>query len=404
MSQGLLDHAFGIRGYRYKSSRFENGKMIVRIEQPRSGLRCSACGSDHLFAQGAVERTFRSLPIGSRPVLIELAVPRVRCRQCGLVRQVRVSFADPHRRSTKRFERYVLDLLTFATVKHVARHLGVSWDTIRAIEERYLKKHFAKPKLKRVKRLAVDEIAVGRGHQYQTVVIDVEVGRVLYVGNGKGASALDEFWPRLRASHAKIEAVAIDMSPAYIQAMTTHLPAAQIVFDRFHIMKLFNDRLSDLRRELYREATEGLEKQVLKGTRWLLLKNWENLDADRNEHQRLEDALALNKTLATAYYLKEELREFWEQPGAFHAEVFLTDWCARARASGIRMLIKFAKTLEGHRSGLLAWYAHPISTGPLEGIKNKIKTMKRQSYGFRNREYFKLKILAIHRSQYALVG
>ena len=135
-----------------------------------------------------------------------------------------------------------------------------------------------------------------------------------------------------------------------------------------------------------------------------MLKNWENLDEQKNEHQRLQDALELNRTLAIAYYLKEELRELWEQPGAFHAELFLQDWCARAQASGIGMLQKFAKTLLGHRTGILAWYDFPISTGPLEGLNNKINTMQRQSYGFRNREYFKLKILAIHRSKYVLVG
>jgi transposase len=404
MSDSLIHHAFGIRGYRYRHCRFEDGKMIVRIEQPRESFRCSACGSGDVFSQGAVKRTFRSLPIGSRPVRIELAVPRVRCRNCGLVRQVRVQFAEAHHRSTKRFERYVLDLLEMATVQDVARHLQVSWDTIRKIEQRHLEQHYAKPKLKHVRRLAIDEISIGRRHRYLTVVIDVDSGRVLFVGKGKGTAALNGFWPRLRAAHAKVEAVAIDMSPAYISAVMSHLPAAQIVFDRFHIMKLFNDRLSNLRRDLYREASDSLAKNVLKGTRWLLLKNWENLDEDQHESQRLEDALKLNQPLATAYYLKEELRQLWEQPGVFHAELFLNDWCARARASGIRMLQKFANTLESHRSGILAWYDHAISTGPLEGLNNKIKTMQRQSYGFRNHEYLKLKILAIHRSQYALVG
>lgn len=404
MSQGLLYHAFGIRGYQYRSCRFEAGVMFVRIEESRKSLRCSACGSARVFRQGTVERTFRSLPIGSRPVVIEFAVPRVRCRDCGMVRQVEVQFADAHRRSTKRFERYVLELLEFATVADVARHLGMSWNSVRDIEQRFLEKHFAKPKLKHVRRLAIDEIHVGHGQQYQTIVIDADSGCVLFVGDGKAATALDPFWRRLRASHAKIEAVAIDMSAAYIQAALTHLPNASIVFDRFHIMKLFNEKLSDLRRELYREARDGRQKRVLKGTRWLLLKNWENLDDDRNEWKRLEAALDLNRPLAIAYYMKEELREFWEQPGPLTAQRFLDDWCRRAEASGIRILKTLAKTLRGHRSGLLAWYDHSISTGPLEGLNNKIKTMQRQSYGFRNSQYRKLKILAIHRSKYALIG
>jgi transposase len=215
---------------------------------------------------------------------------------------------------------------------------------------------------------------------------------------------LKPFWKRLRPSGAKIEAVAMDMSAGYRQAVARNLPKAKIVFDRFHVVKLFNDKLSDLRRELHREATDVLHKQVLKGTRWLLLKHPENLDEAKDEKKRLEEALALNKTLATAYYMKEELRQLWEQPGKRFATVFLDGWIRRALASGIRMLQQMAATLATYRSGLLAYYDVMITSGPLEGTNNKIKTMKRQAYGFRDREFFKLKILALHETRYELVG
>ena len=133
----------------------------------------------------------------------------------------------------------------------------------------------------------------------------------------------------------------------------THLPKAKIVFDHFHVIKLFNDKLSDLRRALYREATDVMQKAVLKGTRWLLLKNPENLDAEKDEKQRLKEALALNKPLATAYYLKDDLRRFWDQPGKAFATTFLDGWIRRANASGIKVLQQMAKTLAAHRTGLL---------------------------------------------------
>jgi transposase len=147
-----------------------------------------------------------------------------------------------------------------------------------------------------------------------------------------------------------------------------------------------------------------LEKNVLKGTRWLLLKRPENLDAAHNEHQRLEEALRLNAPLATAYYRKEELGEFREQADQEEAEAFLLDWILRAESTDIRMLRQFARTLRFHAHGLLAYYDYAISTGPLEGTNNKIKTMKRQAYGFRDHQFFILKIYAIHESRYALVG
>jgi transposase len=403
MSTSLLYHAFAIRGYEYVRTEYQGGEVTFSIAQEPKTLRCGACGSRDVRPKGRVERRFRSLPIGSRATAVVFPIPRVACQRCGVIRQVAVDFADPRRTYTKAFERYALELSRRMTILDVARHLGVSWDIIKDIQKRDLSRRYAKPKLKGLRRIAIDEIAVFKGHRYLTVVLDLESGAVIFVGDGKGGDALKPFWKRLRRCKAKVEAVAMDMSPAYHEAVTTCLPKAKIVFDHFHVIKLFNDKLSDLRRSLYHRATDE-QKKVLKGSRWLLLKAAENLDPERDEEARLEEALKLNKPLATAYYLKEDLRQFWDQPGKTFAGAFLTDWTRRAEASGIRMLQAMAKTLESHREGLLAYYDYRISTGPLEGTNNKIKTMKRQAYGFRDLEFFKLKILAIHEAKYALVG
>lgn len=403
MSTSLLYHAFGLRGYRYVSTSYLEGQVVFQVEANREHFRCPACGAKEVIRRGGVQRMFRSLPIGGRGVLIGVEIPRLGCA-CGAVRQMELGFAEPLRRHTKAFARYALDLSRHMTIKDVAEHLQVSWDTIKEIQRQDLQRRFGRPKLKHLRQLAIDEISIGKGHRYLTVVLDLETGAVVFVGEGKGAEALLPFWRRLRASHARIEAVAIDMSPAYIGAVRDHLPDAVIVFDHFHIIKLLNEKLSELRREMYREATDKLHKDVLKGTRWLLLKNPENLDPQRNERQRLQEALRLNQPLATAYYLKEDLRQIWEQPHKTAAWNFLTSWYLRAMDSGIRLLQQFAKTLKFHAWGILAWYDYPISTGPLEGTNNKIKTMQRQAYGFRDQEFFKLKIYGIHETKYALVG
>jgi transposase len=198
--------------------------------------------------------------------------------------------------------------------------------------------------------------------------------------------------------------VATDMSQAYIRAVRENLPKAVHVFDHFHVIKLYNEKLSAFRRELFRELADEAQRKLLKGTLWLLLKNPENLDPLRNEKQRLEDALRLNTPLTIAYYLKEDLRQIWQQTNKASARRVLEDWIRRADASDVRMVQKFARTLEEYRDGILAFYDYRISTGPLEGINNKIKTMKRQAYGFRDHEFFKLKILGLHQTKYALVG
>jgi transposase len=317
---------------------------------------------------------------------------------------VALGFADPRRSYTRAFAEYALELSRLMTIQDVALHLQISWDVVKEIVKGDLQRRFSQPKLKHLRQIAIDEISIGKGHRYLTIVLDLESGVVVHVGRGKGGDALTDFWKRLRSSGAKIEAVATDMSPAYIDAVTAHLRGAVLVFDRFHVMKLLNDKLSELRRELYREAKDLMQKDVLKGVRWLLLKRPATLDESRNERKRLEEALRLNAPLATAYYLKEELGEVWEQDDQEEAQQFLLDWILRAESTGIRMLHNFAKTLRLHALGILAYYDYAISTGPLEGTNNKIKTMKRQAYGFRDQEFFKLKILAIHETKYALVG
>jgi transposase len=323
MSTSLLYHAFGIRGYDSVRTDDQDGPVIFTIAQDPDDCRCSACGSRAVISRGHVERRFRGLPIGSRTTAVDFPIPRVECTACGRVRQVKVPFADPRRSYTKSFQRYVLELCRRRTIRDVAHHLDVGWDLIKDIPKRDLQRRYAKPKLKHLHALAIDEIALAKGHRYLTVVMDLESGAVVFVGNGKGADALKPFWKRLRPSGAKIAAAAMDMSAGYRQAVATHLPKAKIVFDHFPVIKLFHERLSDLRRQLYREATDVQHKAVLKGTRWLRLKNPENLDPKKDEKRRLKEALKRNEPLAVAYYLKDDLRRFWEQPGKRFATTFL---------------------------------------------------------------------------------
>ena len=403
MSTSLLYHCFGVVGYRFVSQNLEAGMTTWRIEQPRERLRCSHCGSDDVWAQGGIERSFQTLPIGNRPTFLLFKVPRVLCFDCGKARQVNIPFAQPKKRYTRALERYALELSRHMTIKDVAEHLQVGWDIIKDIQVRSLKRRFGKPKLRHLRQLAIDEIAVGGGHRYLTVVLDLLSGAVVFVGDGKGVDALRPFWTRLRHARARIEAVATDMSPAYIRAVRDNLPGVVHVFDHFHVIKLYNDKLSAFRRELFHQLSQQ-DRSIIKGIRWLLLKNRENLDSQRNERQRLDRALSVNAPLATVYYMKEDLRQIWTQDSKWAARLVLEDWLARARASGIRMLMQFADTLEEHQEGVLAYYDYPISTGPLEGINNKIQLLKRQAYGFRDQEFFKLKILGLHETKSALVG
>ena len=361
MSTSLLYHAYGLRGYRQDRIDFEHGAVRFVITQNPDTFCCSNGGSRAVLRAGQVPRRFRSLPMGSKPVWIELAVPRLWCPRCRRTRQARIGFADPQVRYTRSFERYALELSGHMTIQAVAQHLGVSWDVIKDIQKRYLQRRFARIPLQNLRQIAIDEISIGHGHQYLTVALDLESGAVVFIGEGKGVDSLERLWPRLRRCGAQIQAVATDMSPAYALAVAQHLPGAVHVLDRFHVVKLLNDQLADLRRQIQRSVEKVEDRKLLQGTLWLLLKNPQNLDEERNERQRLEAALRINQPLATAYYMKEDLRRLWEQPGKRSAGRFLDGWIARAQASGVAMLHKFARTLQLHRRGLLAWYGYRIS-------------------------------------------
>ena len=271
MSTSLLYHGFGIKGYQYKRTQYQGGSVIFTIEQDPSEHCCPECRSNRVIRKGKNPRRFRTLPIGGKPVFVLLGLQRVLCLACGLVRQIRPGFADARRSYTRAFERYALELSRHMTIKDVAHHLKVNWGTIKNIQKRNLKRRFSRPKLGKLKQIAIDEISIGKGHRYLTVVLDLKTGAVVFVGEGKRGAALLPFFKRLKKSRAKVEAVALDMSPAYIRVVEDHLPKATVVFDHFHVVKLYNEKLSDLRRQLFHQAAE-MEKAVLKGTRWLLLK------------------------------------------------------------------------------------------------------------------------------------
>ncbi len=404
MSTSFLYHTSGLTGYQYLKTIYKNAKVYIYVRKNPGKLRCPDCDSHQLILKGTKTRMFKSLPIGKKQIILVVSIQRVLCIVCQSLKQIKLGFAHPKKRYTRAFARYVLKLSENMTIQDVARHLNISWDTVKEIQKVYLLKHFCKPKLSDLKQIAIDEISIGKRHRYLTVVLDLKTGAVVFVGDGKGSSSLEPFWKKLKRVKANIEAVAIDMSPAYISAVRNNLPDAVMVFDHFHIIKLFNEKLTKLRRKLYHEITHYQHCEALKGIRWILLKNPENLDKSKHEKERLLKALDLNKPLAIAYYLKEDLRQLWNQKNKKQAKAFLTDWRNRANASGINILKKFANTLGNHRTGILAYYDYPISTGPLEGTNNKIKTMQRQAYGFRDTEFYKLKIMAIHRSRYALVG
>lgn len=404
MSTSFLYHSSNIQGVTYQSTSYEENRIIFKVEPKPSLFVCPCCASKNVVRNGGRARLIRNLQFGRKVTYIQIFQPRLRCRACGAGKMMKLPFVDKWKPYTRAVSREALDLSKAMTLQDVADYMGLDWRAVKEIQKSHLCKRYRSPSLKGLKNIGIDEICIGKGHRYMTVVVDLCTGRVIFMAEGKDGGALTPFWRRLKRSKAVIKAVAIDMGPAYTAAVKEHLPEATIVFDHFHVIKLFNEKLSGFRRDLYNSLPCEEQKKTLKGSRWILLKNPENLDDDREERKRLDEVLEQNSSLATVYYMKEELRQIWKQASKEKAEKCLEGWASRAELSGIKMLKKFAYTLLSKRSGILAYYDDYLSSGPVEAINNKIKTIQRQAYGYRDQEFFKLKVYACHESKYKLVG
>jgi len=348
------------------------------------------------------ERTFIGLPVGRKRQEIVLRGHLQVCTRCGARGREPIPFAKGKARYIKAFARLVVDLCGITNIRNVARHLGVGWDLVKDLFKAELGRRLKLCKLGRIRFIAVDEFATHKGHKYLTVVLDLETGEILHAQEGKDAGALVAFLETLKRRKAPLEAIAMDMSEAYAGAVRAVFDdKLDIVQDPFHVTALASKAIDETRRDLYHQL-QGKEKKVVKGTRFLLLHGLENLK--ESGMNRLMALMETNEPLYAAYMLKEDLRMFWSLPNGEAGKAFLDDWIAVARGPGNRHLAKLADTLDSHRSGLLSYFKHRISTGPLEGLDNKIKVLKRQAYGFRDMAFFNLRLYFLHETSVLMPG
>jgi transposase len=280
------------------------------------------------------------------------------------------------------------------THKHVASEYGIDRKTVKTIDKRYLEKTVGPPDLSNVRLLAMDEFAIQKGHRYATVIIEPERKEVLWVGRGRGREDIRPFFELLgEEGRGRIEAVAMDMNGAYANEVQAQCPQAKVVYDLFHVVAKYAREVIDRVRvdEANRLKDDKEARKVVKGSRWLLLRNAENIKR-REDKIRLKELLDANRRLAVVYILKDDLKHLWEYtyPGA--AERFWNQWYNRAIRSRIEPLKAFARKLSGYMDGILSHCRYPLNTSLLEGINNKIKVIKRMAYGYRDDDYFFLKI------------
>lgn len=364
--------------------------------------RCSGCGEIVAELHDVAERRVRDLPILEADTWLILPRTRLRCPRCGPTVEL-VPWLDRYQRMTTRLAEAIARLAQVLPIKHVARWFGVGWETVKQIDQRALTARLGPVDLRDVHVIAMDEFAIQRGHRYATLVVEVPSKRVLWIGRGRGREDVRPFFTLLGPEGcAQIKAVVMDMSPAYREEVRAQCPQAALVFDLFHVVAKYGrevidrvrvDETNRLGHAKPRSRTTLARRRVIKGTRWLLLRNRAHV-TKRGDRIRLRELLQANRALFIVYVLKDDLKQLWRftYPAAAHR--FWQHWYRRACSSRIGPLRTFAKHLAALIDGVINHCRYPLHTGLLEGINNKIKVLKRIAYGYRDDAYFFLKIRA----------
>lgn len=403
MPETILYQALDLLGYTCKNQFVEGDHVVLEIEPREERIRCPICGSHDVTKRGTKKRRIKTVGIGKFKLsILSTLVQRVHCKKCGIIRQIKLDFAEARRSYSKLLESRILEKTKYSTLTDTAKETHVGWNTCKNIEKRYLKEKYKNPDLTDLEYLAIDEISVRKGHKYLTNIMNLKTGKIIFVGDGKSADSVKPFFKKLpREKLLEIKAISIDLGKAYINAIHQFVPHAKIVFDHFHVVKLLNDKFKKMFNSLAAKLSDE-DKQWLKGKRWLLLKSKLNLSSEKKSEINI--VLDANKPLTVAYYLKEFIRDVWLQIDKASGARTLRRWIQMALNSGVRRLVNVGKLIQGYSKGILNWYDFRISSGRMEGLNNKIKTLKRQAYGYRDTEFFKLKILNIHDSRIVMVG
>jgi transposase len=363
--------------------------------------KCPCCQSTDVHIKDAKDRTFRLLNLGSKRAYLKIKTHKVWCQRCDAKAWLKLPFTTGKLPMSKSFIRYVIQLTAITTLLAVAVFLGMQWNTVKNIDKANLAKRAKQFSFKKLRYLSIDEIAIKKGHRYMTIFTDISTGRIIHAVEGRKEECIRAFLKQLAKKAKRLRGIAIDMSAAYASSIKLHLPTVEIIFDRFHVTKLLTDAIDKIRRAEYAKCNDkGLS--VLKGQRFLLLRNFADLDTA--QQGSLKKLLEINQPLSIAHSMKEQFRSFWSCSSRKEGARFLILWIITALESGVALLARTARTFLYRAEGLLSYFEHKIDNGKAEGINNKIKVLKRQAYGFRDQEYFKLRLYNLHKQESQLVG
>ena len=375
----LLNFLLNLQGLRVTGVRFEHGLMIISVHRRFRLLTCSRCGRRKRGRESKRVRRWRHMAIWGNEVWLEGEIRRLKCVKCAAIVTEAVPWARHDSDFTRPFEDAVALLAQETSKTAVMKLTGISWVTVGKIAERVVAEKLDPERLKDLRRISVDEISFRKRHRYLTVVTDHDRRRVIWVAEGKSSEVLKSFFKLIgREACERIEIVTMDMSAAYRKAVGDTLPNATIVFDHFHIAKLANEALNEVRRALMREAVDKEDKAEIKGTRWATLHRMDNA---QEKHYEILGKLRPEQPLGRGYLLKESLLDILGRAIA-KPERALQGWLAWASRSRLQPFVRLGRTIRNHWDGVVALFRERITNGLAEGMNNKIRLLSHRAYGF----------------------
>lgn len=385
----LFRDIYKFRGYTYNEIIIKDDVVHIFLRRTRKTAICSNCGRRNPLRGDSYKRTVRDLDLGTKKCFITFFEEKLRC-VCGFRGYEDLNFARSYSRCTIRFEEFIYILCEKMTISDVCDIVQLDWKTVKNIDKYYIKQQIVSLRNITPGRIGIDEIAYEKGHKYLTIVRDLDLNGVIWVGLNRKKETLDEFFNEIgERKQALVELVVVDMWDPYIASIREYCPNADIVIDKFHIVKKANEALDNIRKKEFANANEK-ERLNMKRKRFIILKRNKNLNEKQRE--RLSELMRNNDTLYKSYLLKEQISDIFDEDDYENALKRLNEWTDNVFESEIEPFKKMIKTLRKYFYGIRNYFKHKVTNAASEGFNTKINIVRRRAYGFWDIDYFILKI------------
>jgi len=385
----LFRTIFVFRGFVYNEFIQKEDIIHIFLKRKRKTATCPNCGRRTNLTTEYYKRTVKDLNIGILECYITFHQNKVHCK-CGFRGHEKLSFVRPYSRCTIRYEQFVFSLCPKMSLSDLSSITNLDWKTIKEIDIHYTMEMIVPLRELNPKSIGIDEIAYEKGHKYLTIVRNADLNEVIWIGIDRKENTLDEFFNELGVEKSsKIKLAVMDMWDPYIASVKNHCPNAEIIFDKFHVVKAVNKALDDVRKKEFAKADE--EQRIdMKRKRFVILRRKKNLSP--NQIETLDDMMRENDTLYRAYLLKEHIADIFDEEDESESLRRFNDWKQNVIDTGLKPFLGCLKTITNYFYGIANYFKHKITNAGSEGINTKINIIKRRAYGYSDLNYFMLKI------------